>query len=146
MQMRQSKRLKPICDFKQRQEDDAAKQLAQVANEVSLQKQRLLDLEGYRSDYDREFAETSSQGISAKRMKDYQNFMQNLAKVLEQQKAAITTLERDYEDKKRQWLAARNRTKALTKVQTKYQNQEELKEEKTQQKEQDDRSSRNISD
>ena len=142
--MRKSKRLKPICDFKQRKEDEAAKELAQAANEVSSQKQRLIDLESYRSEYDRQFTETSSQGISAKRMKDYQSFMHNLAGVLEQQRAAITSLERDYEDKKRQWLAARNRTKALTKVQTKYQKQEDVKEEKSQQKEQDDRSSRGI--
>lgn len=144
MQMRQSKRLQPICDYKQRQEDEAAKHLAKAASEVSQQKQRLLDLESYHGEYDQQFQQTSSQGISAKRMKDHQAFMQNLGKVLEQQKAAITVLERDYEDKKRQWLAARNRTKALGKVQTKYQKQEDVKEEKSLQKEQDDRSSRGV--
>lgn len=144
--MRASKRLQPICDFKQRQEDEAAKLLARAANEVSSQKQRLKDLESYRGEYDRQFSETSSQGISAKRMKDYQNFMHNLANVLEQQKAAITTLEREFEEKKRQWLAARNRTKALSKVQTKYQKAEDVKEEKSQQKEQDDRSGRSVND
>ena len=142
--MRKSKRLQPICDFKQRQEDEAARELALAANEVSSQKQRLIDLESYRSEYDKQFTETSSQGISAKRMKDYQNFMHNLAGVLEQQRTAITSLERAYEDKKRQWLAARNRTKALTKVQTKYRKQEDVKEEKSEQKEQDDRSSRGL--
>jgi len=144
--MRQSKRLQPICDFKQRQEDEAAKHLAKAANEVSQQKQRLSDLESYRGEYDQRFLETSSTGVSAKRMKDYQSFMQNLAQVLDQQKAAIAVLEKDYEEKKRQWLAARNRTKALNKVQTKYQKQEDYKEEKSQQKEQDDRSSRTARD
>lgn len=142
--MKQSKRLQPICDFKQRQEDEAAKHLAKVANEVAQQKQRLVDLESYRGEYDQQFLQTSSVGVSAKRMKDYQSFMHNLAQVLEQQKAAIAVLEKDYEEKKRQWLAARNRTKALNKVQTKYQKQEDHKEEKSQQKEQDDRSSRSI--
>jgi len=140
--MRQSKRLQPICDFKQRQEDEAAKHLAKVATEVSQQKQRLVDLESYRSEYDQQFLESSSVGVSAKRMKDYHCFMNNLAQVLEQQEAAIAVLEKDYEHKKRQWLAARNRTTALNKIQTKYQKQEDNKEEKSQQKEQDDRSSR----
>jgi flagellar FliJ protein len=142
--MRQSKRLQPVCDFKQRQEDEAAKRLAATAQEVSQQKQRLSDLENYRGEYDQQFHQASSQGISAQRMRDYHTFMGNLTKVLDQQKAAISVLEKEYEEKKRQWLAARNRAKALNKVQTNYQQQEEMQEEKRQQKEQDDRSSRSV--
>lgn len=143
--MRQSKRLQPICDYKQRLEDEAAKVLAKAAQEVSLQKQRLLDLENYRIEYDQQFHHTSSMGISAQRMKEYHNFMNNLAKVLEQQKAAIHNLELEFEEKKRQWLAAKNSTKAIQQVQSKHQKEEQILEEKKQQKEQDDRNNRSIS-
>jgi len=142
--MKQSRRLKPICDYKQRLEDEAAKRLAKSAQEVSLQKQRLLDLENYRVEYDQQFQQTSSMGVSAKQMKDYHTFINNLGKVLDQQKAAIAALEREYEEKKRQWIAARNKTKALSNVQFNYQKQEEIVEEKKQQKEQDDRVGRII--
>lgn len=144
MQMKQSKRLQPICDFKQREEDEAARRLAKAAQEVAQQRKRLSDLESYRGEYDQQFLQTSSQGINAKRMKDYHAFMNNLSKVLDQQKAAITALEHEYEEKKRQWLAARNRTKALNKVQTNYQKQEDVQEEKKQQREQDDRTIRSV--
>ena len=142
--MRQSKRLQPICDFKQREEDEAAKILAKAAQAVSQQKQRLSDLQNYRGEYDQQFTQASSEGISAKRMKDYHVFMNNLAQVLEQQKVAVGGLEKDFEDKKRQWLAARNRTKALNKMQIGYQMQEDVKEEKKAQRDQDDRGVRPI--
>ena len=140
--MKQSKRLQPIHDYKQRQEDEAAKRLAQVSSEIQQKKKSLSDLESYRLEYDQKFLETSSEGVSAKRMKDYQAFMNNLAQVLGQQKAAIEMLEREFEEKKRQWLAAKNRTTAIGKVQQGYQQKEDSIEEKKEQREQDDRSSR----
>ncbi|HFE39403.1 MAG TPA: flagellar export protein FliJ [Gammaproteobacteria bacterium] len=142
MLMKQSKRLQPIHDYKQRQEDEAAKKLAKASQVLSQKKKSLADLESYRGEYEQQFLQNSSAGISAKRMKEFQTFMNNLSNVLDQQKAAMTSLQRDFEEKKRQWIAARNRTKALSKVQANYQQQEAIQEEKKQQKDQDDRNSR----
>lgn len=140
--MKQSKRLQPIHAFKLRQEEEAAKKLAKASLEIQQKKKSLLDLESYRCEYDQKFLKTSSEGVSAKRMKDYQAFMNNLAQVLGQQKAAIKMLESEFEQKKRQWLAAKNRTTAIGKVQQGYQQREDTIEEKKEQREQDDRSSR----
>ncbi len=142
--MRQSKRLDPIHAHKKRQEDEAAKRLAKISQEVGLKKKNLSELESYRGEYDQQFLETSRAGVSAKRLKDYQAFMVNLSKVLDHQRTAISTLEIEYEEKKRQWLAAKNKTNALGRVQQGYQKQEALLDEKKQQKEQDDRSSRSA--
>jgi len=142
--MKQSKRLEPICDFNKRRENDAAKSLAKISQEVAAQKQRLEDLENYRGEYGKQFAMAGGAGLNAVKMREYQNFMANLSKVVEQQKSAISILENEFEDKKRQWLAARGRTKALETVKERYQHKETMIEEKQMQKEIDDLSCRNV--
>ena len=142
--MKQSKRLEPICDFNKKREEDAAKELAKISQEVNAQKQRLIDLENYRNEYGTQFATVGGGGMSATRLRDYQRFMANLAKVLEQQKSAISVLEAQFEEKKRQWIAARSRSKALETVKSRYEQQEVVAEEKKLQKEIDDRAFRTV--
>jgi len=142
--VKKSERLQPISDFKKRQEEDAAKRLAKVSQEVSAQKQRLVDLHSYRGEYSRQFNSVGGGGMSAQKMREYQLFMHKLNTVLDQQKAAIDVLEREYEDKKRQWLAARNKLQAINKVQDRHLKKERQIEEKVSQKEQDDRNIRLV--
>lgn len=142
--MKQSRRLGPICDFNKKREEDAAKNLAKISQEVAAQKKRLVDLENYRGEYGKQFAMAGGAGLNAGKMRDYQNFMANLSKVLEQQKSAISVLEKEFEEKKRQWLAARSRTKALETVKDRYLQQETIIEEKKLQKEIDDRAFRGV--
>lgn len=139
---KQSTRLQPVVDFNQRKESDAAKELAQASSEVAAQKQRLIEFEAYRSEYGQQFAQAGSGGLNAARVRDFQAFINKLNHVVEQQKVAIKNAEREYEAKKRQWLAARNKLKAINKVQEKHIHSEAIAEEKKQQKEQDDRNSR----
>ena len=141
---KQSHRLQPVVDFNQQQETDAAKALAQASNEVMVQKQRLKEFEDYRSEYGQQFNQAGSGGLSASRVRDYQAFIAKLNNVLEQQMAAIELAENDYEEKKRQWLAARNKLKAINKVQEKHVLNEGIAEEKKEQKEQDDRNVRKL--
>jgi len=140
----QSERLQPICDFKKRQEEDAAKKLAEATQALAQQKQRLVELEGYRAEYCQQFTEIGGKGISAQKLREYQGFMTKLNTVVDQQKMAIEKLSQDHEQTKRQWLAARNRSKALNNVQSKYHEREQQLEEKKLQKEQDDRSNRRL--
>lgn len=137
--MKQSKRLEPICYFNKKKEDEAAKELAKVAQEISAQKQRLFDLENYRVEYGKQINHVGGEGLSATQWRDFQRFLANLSNVIEQQKSAISTLEQDFEQKKRQWLAARSRTKALETVKNRYNQQELMADEKQLQKEIDDR-------
>jgi len=143
--MKQSTRLQPICDFKKREEDEAAKKLAKATQELFQQQQRLLELESYRAEYGQQFTILGSSGMSAQKLREFQGFVHKLNTVVDQQKIAIENLQHDYENTKRQWLAARNRTSALNKVQTQYQEREQKVEEKKLQKEQDDRNNRRLS-
>ncbi len=142
---KQSKRLQPVVDFNQRKEIDAAKELATASKNVNDQKQRLIEFENYRGEYGQQFTQVCGAGVSAMKMRDFQAFIFKLNHVLEQQKITIENAEMEYEQKKRQWLAARNKLKAINKVQSKHVVKEGVAEEKALQKEQDDRNSRRSS-
>jgi len=143
--MSQSKRLQPICDFKKRQEDEAAKKLASATQELMQQEQRLMELESYRAEYGQQFTAIGSAGMSAQKLREFQGFVHKLNTVVDQQKTTINKLRLDHEQTKRQWLAARNHNKAINKVQSQYKTTEEKAEEKKLQKEQDDRNCRKVS-
>jgi len=140
-----SKRLQPVIDFNKREEIDAAKKLAQASSDVQAQKQRLKEFEDYRSEYGQQFSLAGSDGMSASRVRDFQSFIAKLNHVVEQQRVAITNSETNFEEKKRQWMAARNKLKAISKVQEKHVNKEDIEEEKKLQRDQDDRNSRRLS-
>lgn len=142
--MKQSKRLEPICDLNKRKEEEAAKELAKASQEVAAQKQRLIDLENYRNEYDKQFANAGGAGLTANQVRDYRRFLANLSAVVEQQRTAISNLELLFEEKKRQWLAARSRSKALDTVKVNYEKQEMHNEEKKLQNEIDDRGNRFV--
>ena len=140
-----SKRLQPVVDFTQQQEVEAAKALSKASEEVMLQKKRLEEFENYRNEYGQQFSHVGGGGMTAAKARDYQSFFNKLNHVLEQQKVAIQNAEVEFELKKRQWLAARNKLKAINKVKEKHVQAEEIAEEKQLQKEQDDRNIRKLS-
>ena len=59
---------------------------------------------------------------------------------MRQQAALIDRLRQDYEAKKRQWLAARNNTKAMETVVDRHRTSEQYAEDRRTQRDQDDRS------
>ena len=142
MAHKRSDRLKPVSRFNENQEQKAANDFGKAQRELDFAVERLQQLEIYREDYARQFIEAGAgKGWNAIRAQDYQLFLQNLDKAAGQQKAAIEQLRMTAEFKKRQWLAARNKTQAIQTVVDRYQLQETREAEKKEQKEQDDRSS-----
>ncbi len=144
--MKKSKQLEPIENFNKQREETAIKQLALTTQELAQQKQRLFDLESYRADYGKQFAAICEVGLNASKLREYQRFLENLSNVVEHQKSSVRLLDQQLDEKKRQWLAARSRTKALETVKDRYERQETLIDEKKLQKEIDDRGSRIVKD
>ena len=132
--------MKPVARYTQSKEQQAARELGRAQQAHEAGKEKLEKLLLYREDYANQFIQAAAgKGIDGMRAQDYQAFMQNLDKAIVQQKAANEQLLRDFEMKKRQWLAARNRAKAINTVVENYQQVEQRQEEKKEQKEQDDR-------
>ncbi len=121
-------------------ERDATKILGDRVQQLELNKKRLNDLESYRMEYGRNLL-GAGKGLSVAKLQDYQAFLNNLNDAVEQQKTAIKQLTLEYEQAKRQWLAAKNRCKAIQTVQQKYELSELRSEIRREQREQDDRNS-----
>jgi len=138
--MKQSERFKPVVRVTQNREDEAAKRLAEFVQMLEQQRSRLGDLEGYCGEYRKQFAAESAVGVTASRIQDFHAFLLNLDKAVEQQRAAIVRLEQEYEERKRQWLAARSRTQAIDQVVAGMRVKEQALENRKDQAEQDDRS------
>ena len=132
------KRLTSIIQLNELKERDATKALGDRVQQLELNKKRLSDLESYRLEYGRNIL-GEGRGLTASKLQDYQTFLNNLNYAVEQQKTAIKQLVVEYENAKRQWLAARNRSKAIQTVQKKYELMESIEEGRREQREQDDR-------
>jgi len=138
--MKQSERFQPVARVTQMKEEEAAKRLAEFVQTLEQQRSRLGDLEGYCGEYRKQFAAESAAGVTASRIQDFHAFLLNLDKAVEQQRAAIVRLEHEYEERKRQWLAARSRTQAIDQVVAGLRIKEQALENRKDQAEQDDRS------
>lgn len=136
---KKSQRMAPVARFTEHKQQDAARALSHAQQMLQAQEARLRDLRQYRDEYARQFHTTGMGGISARQMHDYRGFLATLDQVIEQTKLQIERLQAEYEDRKRQWLAARNRTKAIDTVVDRYRAEEQYQEERQLQKEQDDR-------
>lgn len=140
--MKRSERLKPVVRFAGHKEDEAARRLGAAREQLLLQEGRLQDLEGYRAEYGQRFNAAAQGGMSAIQLRSFQAFMDKLDQAIRQQAAVIDRVRQDYEAKKRQWLAARNKTKAMETVVDRHRSTEQYAEDRRIQREQDDRSGR----
>ena len=141
--MKSSQRLKPLQRINEHHEQKAATALGKHQQKLETNTKRLNDLNDYRIEYGRQFMSDGQQGISAARIQDYQKFMVNLDKAIQQQKLAIRQLQAEYELLKRQWMAAHNRSKSIDNVADRYLKEENYQEEKRTQKDLDERNNRN---
>lgn len=142
--MKSSERMKPVQRYTELKEQNAARALGVYQQKLDSFRQRLRDLEEYRDEYCRQYLSAGQNGITAARLQGYQAFLLNLNQAIEQQKNIIQGMDAEYERLKRQWLAARNRTKAIETVVDRYQAAENKAEERKIQKETDDRNNQNT--
>ncbi len=137
--MKKSQRLTPVMRFSAHKEQDAARSLSECRQQLQLQEQRLQELQHYRAEYVRRLQEAGVGGMGVAEMRNFQAFMDKLDQAVAQQQAFIGRLQNDFEQRKRQWLAARNRIKALDIVVDRYRSEEQRDEDRSTQKDQDDR-------
>lgn len=137
--MKQSERFKPVTQLTHNREQEAARRLSEFVQAMEQQRTRLSDLENYCAEYRKQFAVESAAGVTSARVQDFHGFLLNLDGVISQQRAAVVRLEREYEERKRQWLAARGRSQAIDHVVDTYRSAEQAKESRQDQAKQDDR-------
>lgn len=142
--MKTSKRLQPIADFQQAQEKEAGTILANARARLENARKQLDDLQQYRLEYRHNLNSNGVAGVSSAALQDYQSFINSLNHAITVQEQSIRQLEAEFEERKRQWLAIYQKSKALDKFIDHSKQVEERLDERRQQKEIEDSFNRKI--
>jgi flagellar FliJ protein len=135
--MTRSKRMQPVADVAVRREREAAARLGECQQREQACVQRLEELQRYRDEYTRRFADGGS--LSAARLCDYRTFLERLNQAIEQQGDLLARARRDCEAQRRRWLDLHGRAEALGKVVSRYRGEERAGQERREQQELDQR-------
>lgn len=100
---------------------------------------RLEELQHYQQEYRQQLQLSGSIGMDARRMVDYQNFLDKLKLAIEQQQSIISVSSRLVEEKRQLWFDTRNKLKSYGNVMSRYQTEELMQEDKREQQETDER-------
>jgi flagellar FliJ protein len=138
--VKRSKRLRPIAEFAQSRERDAAVVLARYQRVRDEREQRLKELQDYRREYIRRFQQAGSQGIDVGQLQGYRVFIDRLEEAVQQQEKLVAAARHDYEERRRQWFSLRGRAQALDKVVARHRDEERRDEDRREQGESDERS------
>ncbi len=135
--MTRSKRMQPVADVAVRREREAAVRLGECQRREQACVQRLDELQRYRDEYTRQFADGGS--LSAARLQDYRTFLGRLNQAIEQQGELLVRVRHDCEAQRRRWLDLHGRAEALGKVVSRYRVEERAGEERREQRDLDQR-------
>jgi flagellar FliJ protein len=137
--MTKSQRLQPVTRVAELRERNAAKALGQSRHRLSETEARLEELLAYREEYARRLQTAGGEGMNAREVSEYHNFLARLNEAITHQQARLAQAHQDYESRRSQWQSQRTHTLALDKVVERYRRQEEHTEGQREQRESDDR-------
>lgn len=140
--MKRSKRLSAIVDLHQHQEDAALQALGVSQRRLHDQQQQLEQLENYRLDYLKRFAEQQRNGLNVGQMLEFRAFADKLDKAIQGQILAVQNVEREVQRARLNWEQSHQRTQSLQKVTDIALKEEAHIEDKREQAEQDARAAR----
>jgi len=140
--MTKSQRLKPVREIASSKENEAARQMGEQQRFLEEQKERLVELNNYRTEYSNKMMSAGSSGIGAGQMQDYSKFINRLDEAMAFQRQQIAMAERALEVRQREWRAMHTRSQALDKVVNRYEKAEHHERERQEQRESDEHSQR----
>lgn len=137
--MTKSKRLKPLAKLAKNGEDTAARALGECQQRFNEQQSRLDDLKSYRHDYVMQLKNASRSGLESGAMQRYQQFLAKIDEAIALQGQLVERTRQEYEEKNKQWSAARTKHKALDKAVTRHRTSELRQRERREQRQNDER-------
>ena len=114
--MTKSDRLRRVGRVADQREREAARALAENRRLFNTYQTRLRELEAYRGEYLRSLAESARGGDTAGRVKNIHRFLCSLDEAIAQARTQTARAQDQCTQKKREWMAVRNRSEALTKA------------------------------
>lgn len=134
--------MQPVAHFAEQKEQDAVRIFADAQKALQASEQQLQQLLDYREEYKQQLSAQQRQSISMRRVRDYQEFIDNLSSTIENAYLDVEAKKKLVDEKKQLWLACRSRSHALNSVVEKYQQEEYRHKERLEQKEQDEHAQR----
>ncbi|MCK5639759.1 MAG: flagellar export protein FliJ [Gammaproteobacteria bacterium] len=140
--MKKSVRMKPIEHLAQSREQVAIRELGSQQQHLHQQQEQLLQLETYRVEYQKQFQNKGSMGITASQFQDMQCFLNQVDKAIAQQKVQVQLASLSCEQKRELWVNAHSRTQVLETVVNRYHQEEQRELSRREQKDLDERAQR----
>ncbi len=138
--MKKSVRLASVVKIAESEEHKAIQAFGHCQQQLEMHKGRLRQLMEYRNEYQQQFNQRASNGISVAQMQSYRAFISQLDLGIEEQNRVIGSTTLEVEAKRREWFTKRTKTKAIDKVIEQHITKEQAQESKRDQKECDERS------
>jgi flagellar FliJ protein len=143
--MTRAKRMKPVQNLYDDTERRLALGLAGIERRVAEAEAKLHELERYRTEYDKQFAQRAGGGIGVTALRDYQAFLSRLAEAIKQQQAVVKRAESERDAERLRWQEAAKRAKALGHVVEQWQTEERRASDRREQRVSDERAQRRVS-
>lgn len=115
-----AQRLAPVIEMAERAERDAIHQLARCQAQVTQAEVKLGDLERYRSDYQQQWIQQGSQGVSGQWLMNYQRFLSQLETAIGQQNQTLEWHRKNLQKAQAAWQQCHARLEGLRKLVQRY--------------------------
>jgi len=135
-------RLAPVVDMAEKAERAAAQRLGHFQGQVNLANSKLGDLEKYRGEYQSQWVERGSQGVSGQWLRNYQYFLNQLETAVGQQRQSLVWHENNLNKARETWQQAYARVEGLRKLVQRYADEARQLDDKREQKLMDELSQR----
>ncbi|MGK9064974.1 flagellar export protein FliJ [Stutzerimonas chloritidismutans] len=113
-------RLAPVIDMAERAERDAARLFGQGQTQVAQAEAKLGELRQYFTDYQQQWLNQGSQGVSGQWLMNYQRFLSQLESAIAQQQRSLDWHRNNLDKLREQWQQRRARLDGLRKLVERY--------------------------
>ncbi|MGF6098333.1 flagellar export protein FliJ [Pseudomonas sp. 18175] len=137
-----SSRLAPVVDMAEKAEKTAVQRLGYFQGQVRLAESKLGDLERFRGEYQQQWIERGTKGVSGQWLMGYQGFLNQLETAVDQQRQSLAWHQTNLDRARESWQQAFARVEGLRKLVQRYIDEARAIEDKREQKLMDELSQR----
>ncbi|AGA86272.1 flagellar export protein FliJ [Stutzerimonas stutzeri] len=127
-------RLAPVIEMAERAERDAARLLGQAQTQLAQAETKLAELDQYFRDYQQQWMQQGSQGVSGQWLMNYQRFLSQLESAIGQQQRSVNWYRDNLLKVRQQWHQKHARLEGLSKLIESYQREARIAADKREQK------------
>ena len=135
-------RLAPVVDMAEKAEKTAVQRLGYFQGQVRLAESKLGDLERFRGEYQQQWIERGTKGVSGQWLMGYQGFLNQLETAVDQQRQSLAWHQTNLDRARESWQQAFARVEGLRKLVQRYIDEARALEDKREQKLMDELSQR----